>query len=171
MGTGVLGSAVLEHLHAFGFDLAAWTRSRRHDARYRSFADTGELESFLGRTDILVVLLPCTPLTRNLLNHRTLGCLPRGASLINAGRGQLVEEQDLLDLLAADHLYGASLDVCEHEPLPADHPFWGHPRVFLTPHIASVTAPASAAAVIVDNIHRSRAGQPLRHTVDPGRGY
>ena len=126
---------------------------------------------FLGRTDILVCLLPLTAETEDIINARTLAALPRGAYLINAARGGHVDEDALLAALDSGHLAGATLDVFKTEPLPADHPFWRAPSLTITPHIASLTVPASAAAGIAANIARIRDGLAPRHAVDPARGY
>jgi glyoxylate/hydroxypyruvate reductase len=105
------------------------------------------------------------------LNARTFGMLPKGAALINAARGRHLVEQDLLAALASGHLSAAVLDVFRDEPLPGDHPFWHHPRVVVTPHVAATTHPPTAAAIILDNIRRFEAGRPLLNQVDPAQGY
>jgi glyoxylate/hydroxypyruvate reductase A len=115
--------------------------------------------------------LPLTGETRGILNHRLFAALPRGASLINVGRGGHLDSQALLDALDSGHLSSAILDVCEPEPLPPLHPFWTHPRVLLTPHVASMTQPETAAAVLLENVRRHQRGEPLRDVIDRGKGY
>jgi glyoxylate/hydroxypyruvate reductase A len=129
------------------------------------------LSAMLARTDILVCLLPLTPETRGVINARSLALLPRGAFVINAARGGHVVAEDLLAALDSGHIAAAALDVFEPEPLPADHPFWGHPRVLVWPHAASITIPESAAPQVVENIHRAREGRPLINLVDFAAGY
>ena len=115
--------------------------------------------------------MPLTAETRGILDAETFAGLPHGAALINVGRGAHLVEADLLAALDAGHLAGATLDVFEHEPLPPDSPLWRHPKVLVTPHIASYSVPAIAAEGVVDNIRRALAGQPLNHQVDRARGY
>ena len=123
------------------------------------------------RTEILVCLLPLTPQTEAIINADTLARLPRGAVVINAARGGHVVDEDLLKALDDGHLAAATLDVFHTEPLPDDHPFWGHPKVTVTPHVASLTVPATAAEAVAENIRRIRAGQPPEPIVDLKAGY
>lgn len=129
------------------------------------------LQAMAARSDILVCLLPLTPETRGIVDARLLGALPRGAFLINGARGGHVVDADLLAALDSGQVTAAALDVFSPEPLPADHPYWSHPRVVMTPHAASITIPASAAPQVVENIHRARAGQQLINLVDFSAGY
>ena len=171
MGLGVLGSAAADMLIRLDFDVAGWSRSPKEQAGITCFHGEDGLVPFLARTDILVCLLPLTPETDGILNARAFAALPRGAALISVGRGGHVVEDDLLAALESGQIGGATLDVFRQEPLPADSPFWTHPRVILTPHVASMTIPDSAAAAVAANIRRLRAGQPLEHAVDLRRGY
>ena len=171
LGMGTLGRAALAQLHQLGFDCAGWSRSRRSDSGIRCYAGEAELDEFLARTDILVCLLPLTPETRGILDRRLFDALPRGASLVNAGRGGHLVQPDLLDALDRGQLSAAILDVCEPEPLPQGHPFWDHPRIWLTPHIASATQAETAAEALLNNLRRYDAGLPLEGMVDRSHGY
>ena len=171
MGMGALGRAALAQLRQIGFDCAGWSRSRRNDPGIRCYAGEAELGDFLARTDILVCLLPLTPETRGILGRRIFGALPPGASLVNAARGGHLVQPDLLDALEHGQLSAAILDVCEPEPLPQGHPFWAHPRILLTPHVASATQAETAAQALLDNLRRHDAGLPLEGVVDRSQGY
>lgn len=171
LGLGMLGTAVLERLRDFGFACAGWNRSPRQIDGVECHAGTDGLQSFLARTDILICMLPLTDGTRGILSKSLFDQLPAGAALINVGRGGHLVQDDLLQALDDGRISTAILDVCEPEPLPQDHPFWTHPQVMLTPHIASMTQPESSAEVVLDNIRRHRAGLPLVGLVDRHRGY
>ena len=171
MGLGLLGQAVLERLKAFGFPLAGWNRSPRTIKDVSCYAGGPALSDFLVRTDILVCLLPLTSETRGILNRSLFAALPRGAQLVNVGRGGHLVEADLIEALDHGVLSAAVLDVAEHEPLPAGHPFWSHPRILLTPHIASMTAPEAAVEFVLETIARHRRGEALPGRVDRERGY
>src|SRR6266478_2166676 len=171
LGFGELGQDAARKLRALGFDVAGWSRSAKTAAGMATYAGAAGLPLLLARSEILVCLLPLTPETEAILDARTLGLLPRGAALVNAARGAHLVEEDVLAALASGQLSAAVLDVFGEEPLPADHPFWHHPRIVVTPHVAAFTNPASAAPIILDNIRRFEAGQPLRNRVDLARGY
>ncbi|HKZ74811.1 MAG TPA: glyoxylate/hydroxypyruvate reductase A [Steroidobacteraceae bacterium] len=171
MGLGVLGTAVLERLGTFGFERLGWSRSAKSLAGVASWAGREALPAFLSRCDILVCLLPLTPETRGILGARLFEALPRGAGLLNAGRGAHLDADALLAALDRGRLSAAILDVTDPEPLPPAHPLWRHPRVLLTPHIASMTRPETAASAVIENIRRHRRGEPLRDLVDRKRGY
>ncbi|MHB9836239.1 2-hydroxyacid dehydrogenase [Paraburkholderia terrae] len=171
LGLGMLGTAVLERLRVFGFPCAGWSRSEHRIEGVECFAGVQALDAFLARTDVLVCLLPLTDATRGLLDKRLFGKLPKGASFVNVGRGAQVNQQDLLDALDSGQLQNAILDVTDPEPLPESHPFWTHPRVRITPHIASATRPESAVDVVLENIRRRRDGLPMVGEVDRSRGY
>jgi glyoxylate/hydroxypyruvate reductase A len=171
MGLGLLGQAVLERLKIFGFPLAGWNRSQRSIADVSCYAGEQGLGDFLARTDILVCLLPLTGETRGILNAGLFEALPRGAQLVNVGRGGHLVEEDLIDALERGLLSAAVLDVAEHEPLPPGHPFWNHPRILLTPHIASMTTPETAVEFVLETIGRHSRGEALPGRVDRERGY
>lgn len=171
LGMGHLGLDAAQRLRSFGFPLSGWTRTPREVEGVACYHGQEQLPEFLAQCDILVALLPHTAETDRILNAKAFAQMPKGAALVNAGRGGLVDEADLIAALDGGHLSGAVLDVFQEEPLPYQHPFWDHPRVVLTPHIASMTIPDSAAAEIVRQIHRFEAGEPLEHTGDLKRGY
>jgi glyoxylate/hydroxypyruvate reductase A len=171
LGLGMLGGAVLERLRLFGFACAGWSRSPRSLPGVDCYAGAEALDAFLARTDILICLLPLTEATRGLLDAKLFAKLPRGASFINVGRGPQLDQQALIDALDSGHLRNAILDVTDPEPLPPTHPFWSHPRVRITPHIASATRPETAVEVVLDNIRRHREGLPMLGLIDRARGY
>jgi len=171
LGVGVLGTACARALAALGFDVAGWSRHPKRIEGVTALAGENGLAQALARAEILVLLLPLTSDTENLLDAARLAALPRGAVVINPGRGALIEDDALLAALDTGHLAHATLDVFRTEPLPSDHPFWAHSRVTVTPHIASETRPESAARVIAENIRRGEAGEPLLHLVDRDAGY
>jgi glyoxylate/hydroxypyruvate reductase A len=170
-GVGVLGSDAARVLVGLGFEVAGWSRTAKDLPGVESYHGADGLVPFLNRTEILVCLLPLTPDTEGIVNRSMLAALPPGASVINAARGGHVVEEDLLAALDSGHLAEATLDVFRREPLPPDHPFWRHPRVTVTPHIASTTDPTTSADIVVDQIRRLRAGRPLLNRVDPNVGY
>lgn len=171
LGLGVLGLDAARRLQSFGYRLRGWSATRKHETGIESFAGLEELDAFLQGTDVLVCLLPLTPDTRGILNAERFGQLPKNAAFINAARGGHVVEADLLAALDSGHLSGATLDVFAIEPLPADSRFWVHPRVVVTPHVASLTDAASAARRMADSIRRVRQGLPPHDLVDLARGY
>ena len=171
LGLGVLGRAVLESLGGFGFSCAGWSRSPQQIEGVDCYAGADGLQQFLARTDILICLLPLTDRTRGILSKPLFDQLPRGAAVINLGRGGHLVQQDLLQALDEGQVGKAILDVCEPEPLPPGHPFWAHPKVVLTPHIASMTQPETAVEAVIDNIRRHREGLPMVGLVDRTRGY
>ena len=171
MGMGVLGTDAAGKLAPFGFDLAGWSRTPKELHGVTSFHGEDGFIPFLNRTDILVCLLPLTNQTAGILDARAFAALPRGAAFISVGRGPHVVEKDLLAALDSGQLGGTTLDVFQDEPLPPDSPFWDHPRVVLTPHVASMTIATGACEMVIDNIRRHKAGKPLLHVVDMARGY
>jgi glyoxylate/hydroxypyruvate reductase A len=171
LGMGVIGGAIAERLKSYGFVLSGWSRTRKQIAGVKSFAGEAELSQFLGQCDYLVCVLPNTPETLDMVDAKFLGQLPKGAWLINVARGSILVENDLLMALDGDHLGGAVLDVFRIEPLPKEHPFWRHPKITLTPHVAGLTDPRMARSYIEDTVTRHEAGGPLQDVVDMDRGY
>ncbi len=171
LGAGALGQDAGHKLKGLGFDVALWSRSERTVEGLASYAGAAGLPALLGRSEILVCLLPLTAETEGILNTSTFTLLPKGAAVINAARGGHLVEEDLLGALASGRLSAAVLDVFREEPLPADHPFWRHPRIIVTPHIAAATHPQTAAPIILDNIRRCEEGRPLLNRIDPAQGY
>jgi len=176
MGLGTLGTNAAEVLRRIGFRVSGWSRSPRQIDGIACFHGKAQLEAFLRRTDVLVCLLPLTPDTRHILNRELFARLnrnsPMGAPvLINAGRGGLQAEADILECLDDGTLGAASLDVFAAEPLPAASPFWTHPKVVLTPHNAADTDPDEISKYVARQIERFEAGERLENVVDPARGY
>ena len=176
MGLGTLGSNAADVLRRLGFRVSGWSRSPRQMQGIAGFHGNPQLDAFLEQTDILVCLLPLTPDTRHILNRKIFAKLnrnsPMGAPvLINAGRGGLQNEADILACLDDGTLGAASLDVFATEPLPADSPFWTHPNVALTPHNAADTDPDEISKYVAQQIERFEAGGALENVVDPARGY
>ena len=171
LGLGALGSAVATALATLNFRVLGWSRREKRLNNIECLHGEDGLRSVLEHAQILVLLLPDTAQTKNLLNAKTLALLPRGAVIINPGRGTLIDETALLNALDNGPLGHATLDVFRTEPLPDDHPFWAHPRITITPHIASETRAETASEVIAQNMRRSEAGEPLLYLVDRAAGY
>ena len=171
LGLGALGQAAANALHGLDFRLIGWSRTPRDLPGIDCHFGQEGLQHVLERAEILILILPLTPATTNVLNARTLAMLPRGACVINAGRGALIDDAALLDALDHGQVGHATLDVFRTEPLPAESPYWRHANVTVTPHIAAETRPETAARAIAEQIARDIAGEPLKHVVDPARGY
>jgi glyoxylate/hydroxypyruvate reductase A len=171
LGFGEIGQQVGRKLAALGFPVSGWTRSARDIAGFATYAGATGFDEMLAGTEILVCLLPLTPQTRDILCARTFAALPRGAGLVNAGRGAHLVEEDLIPALDGGQLSAAVLDVFREEPLPPNHPFWRHPHILVTPHIAGITNPVTAAPIVLDMIRRFETGRPLLNQVDPALGY
>ena len=171
LGMGHLGGQAADLLARLGFPVAGWSRRPKALAGVESFSGDEALAAFLGRTDILVCVLPLTPATTGIINERTLAALPRGAFLINVGRGPHVVDADLIAALDRGHLAGAALDVFRTEPLPPDDPFWGHPGIQVTPHAAGRAQGDASPREAAENIRRILRGLPPRRIADREAGY
>lgn len=171
LGLGALGRACGEALSGLGFPVSGWSRSPKQIPGIHCHSGDEGLRAALRSAEILVLLLPLTSETENLLNAGTLSLLPSGAVIINPGRGPLIDDDALLAALDQGQIGHATLDVFRTEPLPPEHPYWSHPCVTVTPHIASETRPVSAARVIAENVRRGEAGEPFLHLVNRDRGY
>jgi len=171
LGLGRLGMPVLRTVRQLGFPVRGWSRSGRDLPGVECFAGMESLDDFLAGTQVLVCMLPLTPETTNLLDRARLSRLPRGAYLVNVARGAQVAEPDLLALIRAGHIAGATLDVFRNEPLPAPHPFWSEPRITITPHISAITLREEAVQQIVAKIERLERGEAIDDVVDRARGY
>ncbi|WP_417678366.1 2-hydroxyacid dehydrogenase [Pseudodonghicola sp.] len=171
LGLGTLGSACGQALAALGFPVTGWSRSAKAVDGLTCLSGDAGLTEALATADILVLLLPDTPATRDILNAKTIGELPRGAVVLNPGRGALITDAALLAALDSGQIAHATLDAFRIEPLPADDPYWAHPKVTVTPHIASETRVATASEVVAENVRRGEAGEPLLHLVDRSLGY
>ncbi|MDR6870787.1 glyoxylate/hydroxypyruvate reductase A [Bosea sp. BE125] len=171
LGLGQLGSLACKKLAYAGFKVAGWSRSHHEIEGIETFSGEGEFDAFLGRSDILVCLLPLTAETQGILNGELFAKLPRGAMLVNVGRGGHLDQGALLAALDSGQISGAVLDVTDPEPLPPDHPMWTHPRILLTPHIASSAQPGTSVEVILRNLDLLRAGKEPIGLIDRQRGY
>ncbi|MCR9133287.1 MAG: glyoxylate/hydroxypyruvate reductase A [bacterium] len=170
MGLGEMGQAVASSLIVNRYSVVGWSRTKKDVNTFESFA-ADELDEFLDRTNILVCLLPLTEETDGILDLELFKKLKKPAYLINVARGQHLIEEDLIYALDTGVLEGATLDVFEEEPLPANHLFWNRPKIMITPHVASITDPKEAATLIVENYKRSLSGMDLLFEVDRTRGY
>lgn len=171
LGIGALGAACGQALHQLGFPVTGWSRRPKDIPNITCLHGDDGLQDALTEAEIVVLLLPQTPETENILDADRMALLAKGAFIINPGRGPLIDDDALLAALDSGQIGHATLDVFRTEPLPAAHPFWPHPQVTVTPHIASSTRPETASLVIAENIARGEAGQSLRYLVDRKRGY
>ncbi|MGQ7814396.1 2-hydroxyacid dehydrogenase [Metapseudomonas furukawaii] len=171
LGLGLQARQILTTLQPYGFALSGWARSPHHIPGVDCFAGPDQLNAFLGQCDILLCALPLTEQTQGILNHELFKRLPKGAALVNIGRGGHLVEEDLLEALESGQLSAAVLDVVQQEPAGPDHPFWQHPQILLTPHIAAMTQPESAFSVLLENIRRHQRGEPMLGQIDRKRGY
>jgi glyoxylate/hydroxypyruvate reductase A len=171
LGLGELGGAVARRLARHGYGVRGWSRGPKTIDGVRVHHGPQGRDEAVAAADVVVAVLPATAATRDLFDATFFRAMKPGATFVNIGRGDQVVERDLLDALEAGRLGGAVLDVFREEPLPAAHPFWRHPRILVTPHVAGSTQPATGGPVVAENIRRARAGRPLLHVVDRERGY
>ncbi|PWR02269.1 glyoxylate/hydroxypyruvate reductase A [Meridianimarinicoccus roseus] len=171
LGLGVLGAACAKALASLNFRVSGWSRGQRTVPGVTCHSGPDGLAAALDGAEMVVLLLPQTPQTDGLMNTARLAALPRGAVILNPGRGPLIDDAALLAALDSGQIGHATLDVFRTEPLPADHPFWSHPHVTVTPHVASTTRPTTAAPCLADSIARLETGAPVDGLVDRARGY
>lgn len=171
MGLGNLGATAAAELVRQGFKVCGWARTPKSLEGVEAFHGKAGFAPFLAKCEILVVMLPLTPETEGVLDANALSLLPRGAKIVNVGRGRLVNEDALIAALRSGQIAEATLDVFRVEPLPADSPLWSFDQVLVTPHLASVAIPRTAARQVAENLRRVSAGEPLINVVDPKRGY
>jgi glyoxylate/hydroxypyruvate reductase len=171
LGLGELGTHAARAFVALGYPVLGWSRTPRAIEGVECFAGDAGLAPMLARSEVLVCLLPLTPGTRRILNRDLFARLPRGAYVVNVGRGEHLAEDDLVPAIDSGQLTGAALDVFVTEPLPAAHAFWRHPKIFVTPHVATFNRPEQCAAQVVANLRRVRAGEPIHNEVHRHRGY
>ena len=171
LGLGNIAMPCATLVRDVGFQVAAWTRNPKAVPGIDNFHGAEGLAPFLARCEIVVNVLPLTQVTENILSARTFAMLPKGAAVINIGRGQHVVDDDLIAALDSGHLAAATLDVYRTEPLPTKHPFWTHPGITMMPHTARKSRPEHVAPQVADNIRRLRAGDPLLQLVDRSAGY
>ncbi|MCL4187824.1 MAG: glyoxylate/hydroxypyruvate reductase A [Rhodobacteraceae bacterium] len=171
LGLGELGQAAGQMLAGVGFPVTGWSRRPKSVPGIASLSGGQGLVEVLGGSDIIVLLLPLTKDTENLLDAGRLALMPAGAVIVNAARGGLIDDAALLAALDSGRIGHATLDAFRTEPLPPEHPYWQHPRVTVTPHIAAETRPGTAARVLAENIRRGEAGMAYLHQVDRARGY
>ncbi|WP_299547595.1 glyoxylate/hydroxypyruvate reductase A [uncultured Tateyamaria sp.] len=171
LGLGELGTACATALAGLGFQVTGWSRSQKEVDGITCLSGAEGLDQALSVADYCVLILPKTQATENTLNARTLSLMPKNARILNPGRGPLIDDNALLAALDTGHIDHATLDVFRVEPLPADHPYWAHPRVTVTPHIASETRAAYSSKTVAENIRRGEAGAPFLYLVDRGAGY
>ncbi|HVY07050.1 MAG TPA: glyoxylate/hydroxypyruvate reductase A [Burkholderiales bacterium] len=171
MGLGVIGGVVARRVAAAGYPVAGWARSPKELRGIEVFRGDDQFGDFLGRSRVVVNVLPLTPSTRNILDAGAFAHMPRGAYVVNIGRGEHVADDDLVAAIDAGHLAGAMLDVFRQEPLPPAHAFWRHPKITVTPHAAAPTVVADAAGQVIENIRRMERGEAPMGIVDRAKGY
>ncbi|HKQ23615.1 MAG TPA: glyoxylate/hydroxypyruvate reductase A [Burkholderiales bacterium] len=171
MGLGVIGSVVALRVAAAGYAVAGWARSPKQLPGVEVFSGSGTFKKFLSRSRVVVNALPLTPKTESILDAAAFASMPRGGYVVNIGRGAHLVDQDLIAALDSGQLDGAMLDVFREEPLPSSHPFWGHPKIVVTPHVAAPTIASEVQAQVIENIRRLERGESPVGLVDRDRGY
>jgi glyoxylate/hydroxypyruvate reductase A len=171
LGLGKIGSFVAERFADMGFTVQGWSASLKDIPKVKCFAGKHEFDLCVQDANFLINILPLTKETEGILNKQTLTLLPAGSFLINVGRGEHINETDLIELLDETHLSGALLDVFPEEPLPDNHLFWNRQDVQITPHIASLTHVESAIDQVVDNYLCFKNGENLKNVVSLQKGY
>ena len=171
MGLGTLGADCAKTLASIGFAVSGWSKTQKNIDYVDCFWGDNQRDTFLNKAEILVCMLPLTPLTKGILNYSLFAKLPKGASIINVSRGQHLVENDLLKALESQQITSATLDVFHEEPLPRKHPFWTHPNILVTPHIASLIDPIAGGKSIAENLKKFIAGEYVKNLVPPGRDY
>ncbi|MBU2112246.1 MAG: glyoxylate/hydroxypyruvate reductase A, partial [Gammaproteobacteria bacterium] len=159
LGLGELGSAAASHFAAMGYQVSGWSRTAKQLEGIQCFSAEAELTAAVAQADIVICLLPLTPATESLLDAEFFSQLKAGAIFINVARGAIVDDEALLAALNSGQLQAACLDVFRQEPLPAQHPFWQHPAILITPHVSAVTNVSTVVAQIADNYRRSQRGE------------
>ncbi|MBW2962121.1 2-hydroxyacid dehydrogenase [Mesonia aestuariivivens] len=170
LGFGNIGQAIGKVLHKNDFEVLGWSRSKKEVEGITTYEEP-QLDEFLAKVEVLVCMLPHTPATENILNKKLFQQLPKGAYLINVGRGAHLQEEDFLAALASGQLSGAALDVFKTEPLPKEHSFWNHDKITITPHTASITNPKTIVPKMIENYNRMKNNETLKDEVDLQKGY
>ncbi|MFM0136244.1 2-hydroxyacid dehydrogenase [Caballeronia grimmiae] len=171
MGVGQTGSVVARTVASLGFRVVGWTRTARDESDFKIYSGRETLPEFLGQCDFLVCLLPLTDSTRGLLNRSMFATVRKGCYVINAARGGIVVEDDLLAAIDNEELSGAAVDVFDQEPLPQSSPFWRHPKILVTPHSAAQPAVEPVVDQFIENMRRLSTGEPLMHVLNRDLGY
>jgi len=171
MGLGVIGSVVAKRVATAGYTVAGWARSPKRLDGVEVFAGSGTFKKFLSRARVVINALPLTPQTENVLDAAAFASMPRGGYVVNIGRGAHLVDRDLIAALDSGQLDGAMFDVFREEPLPSSHPFWGHPKIIVTPHVAAPTIASEVQAQVIENIRRLERGESPLGLVDRDRGY
>ena len=171
LGLGELGAAAARALAGLSLDVTGWSRSPKQLPGIACVHGLDALDELIAEVEILVIMLPLTPATKGLIDKARLRRMKPGAKLINVARGSIIDEEALIAALREQHLGGATLDVFAREPLPVESPLWRMPNVLMTPHLASIPVPESAASVVAESIRRIARGEPPLHRIDPARGY
>lgn len=171
MGVGALGKKLAHDLNNMDFNVIGWSNSIKKLSYITSYAGESQMEIFLSQAQILVCLLPLTEQTKGILNNKLFAALPKNAYIINVARGGHLVDEDLITMIDQGHLSGACLDVFNEEPLNKNHPFWKHPKIFMTPHVASVSDIDAVVPQLLENYLRFKQGLPLKNQVSTKRGY